>query len=133
MSQEKLYSPEEVAQRLSIAPRTVRAWLRSGKIQGVKMGRLWRISEGILSDHCPELKVSLIEERAKEFIDNIFFAQRVEDDTEAVNKQHYSDRDSELKKELVRKISLLEDAEVKYFYEVITLYIMMKQQKQTKD
>jgi excisionase family DNA binding protein len=42
---ERLLTPEEAANRLGIAPRTLREWLRSGKLPGVKLGRLWRIRE----------------------------------------------------------------------------------------
>lgn len=40
-----LFTPEEVAERLNVQSRTVRDWLRSGKMRGVKAGRLWRIEE----------------------------------------------------------------------------------------
>jgi excisionase family DNA binding protein len=36
---------KEVAHKLSIKPKTVRKWLREGKLKGVKLGRLWRIRE----------------------------------------------------------------------------------------
>lgn len=42
---ERLLTPEEAAHKLGIAPRTMREWLRSGKLLGVKLGRLWRIRE----------------------------------------------------------------------------------------
>lgn len=41
----RLLSPEEVAERLTVTPRTVRDWLRAGKLRGTKAGRLWRVSE----------------------------------------------------------------------------------------
>lgn len=41
----KLLTPEEAAKRLAISPRTLREWLRAGKLKGVKMGSLWRIAE----------------------------------------------------------------------------------------
>lgn len=47
---EKLLTPEEVAERLAVTPRTVRDWLRAGKLQGVKAGRLWRITEKALCE-----------------------------------------------------------------------------------
>lgn len=40
---EQLLTPEEAAERLLVKAKTVREWLKSGKIKGVKMGRLWRI------------------------------------------------------------------------------------------
>ena len=42
----KLLSPEDVAERLAVNSATVRAWLRSGKLKGVKLGKkMWRIDE----------------------------------------------------------------------------------------
>jgi excisionase family DNA binding protein len=44
MSEDKLLSPEEVADRLEISPLTVVRWLRSGKLKGRKYGRkIWRM------------------------------------------------------------------------------------------
>lgn len=43
--EERLLTPEEVAERLTVKPKTVREWLKTGKLQGVKAGRLWRVSE----------------------------------------------------------------------------------------
>lgn len=40
---ENLLTPEEAAERLAVSPKTVRDWLRSGELKGVKVGRLWRI------------------------------------------------------------------------------------------
>jgi uncharacterized protein len=42
---ETLLTPEEAAARISVSPRSIREWLRKGKIKGVKAGRLWRIRE----------------------------------------------------------------------------------------
>lgn len=46
---EKLLTPEEAAERLSVSPKGVKNWLRQGKLRGLKVGRLWRISESDLS------------------------------------------------------------------------------------
>lgn len=43
MSQ-RLLTPEEIAEMLSVTTRTVCDWLRSGRLRGVKAGRLWRVS-----------------------------------------------------------------------------------------
>jgi excisionase family DNA binding protein len=40
---ERLLSPDAAAERLGVAPKTVRAWLRTGKVRGVRAGRLWRL------------------------------------------------------------------------------------------
>ena len=45
---EPLYTPEEVAELLRVSPRTVQRWLAQGKLQGVKVGRLWRIPKASL-------------------------------------------------------------------------------------
>jgi len=48
MSREYM-TPEEVAERLAVSPKSVRAWLRSARLRGVKTGRLWRIREDDLN------------------------------------------------------------------------------------
>lgn len=47
---DNLLTPEAAAERLAIAPRTIREWLRQGKIKGVKVGKLWRIKEDALEE-----------------------------------------------------------------------------------
>jgi len=44
----KLLKPEEAAERLAVSPKAVRAWLREGRLPGIRLGRLWRISEAAL-------------------------------------------------------------------------------------
>jgi excisionase family DNA binding protein len=34
---------EEAAEELKVQPKTVREWLRTGRLEGIKAGRLWRI------------------------------------------------------------------------------------------
>ena len=46
---EQLLSPEQAAQVLSVSPKTVREWLKAGKLNGVKLGKLWRIRESDLT------------------------------------------------------------------------------------
>ncbi len=43
---EKLLTLEDVAERLMVQVPTVRGWLRTGRMRGVKAGRLWRVPEG---------------------------------------------------------------------------------------
>jgi excisionase family DNA binding protein len=45
---ERIFTPEEVAERLTIKTKTVKDWLRAGKLKGVKVGRLWRVRESDL-------------------------------------------------------------------------------------
>lgn len=42
---EKLLTPDEVAEKLAVKVRSVNEWLRTGKLKGVKVGRLWRVKE----------------------------------------------------------------------------------------
>ena len=43
MALEQYYTVPEVASALKVDERTVRAWIESGKIQGIKIGRQYRI------------------------------------------------------------------------------------------
>jgi excisionase family DNA binding protein len=45
MTDQKLLSPEQVAERLQISRWTVMDYLRAGKLKGHKVGRLWRVKE----------------------------------------------------------------------------------------
>ena len=45
MTPEKVYTPEGAAEALLVSPKTIREWLRTGKLKGVKLGRLWRVRE----------------------------------------------------------------------------------------
>lgn len=47
-AQEELLTVEEAATRLKVDVETVRRWLRSGQLSGVKIGRLWRIPSNAL-------------------------------------------------------------------------------------
>ncbi|NLG78994.1 MAG: helix-turn-helix domain-containing protein [Firmicutes bacterium] len=47
---EKLLTPEEAAERMVVSPKTVRDWLRQGKLKGIKTGKLWRIRENDLAE-----------------------------------------------------------------------------------
>lgn len=41
----KLLTPEDVADKLSVSPLSVRNWLRTGKMKGIKVSNLWRVDE----------------------------------------------------------------------------------------
>ena len=43
-----LMTPEDAAIRLNLTPRTILQHLKSGKLRGYKIGRLWRIAEADL-------------------------------------------------------------------------------------
>jgi excisionase family DNA binding protein len=49
---ERLLTPEQVSERLNLSVLTVRAWLRSGRLPGVKPGgRVWRVREHDLDEY----------------------------------------------------------------------------------
>ena len=49
MGTEKLLTVKDAAKVLLVKPTTIREWLRTGKIKGVKVGnRLWRVRESEL-------------------------------------------------------------------------------------
>lgn len=40
---EELFTVEETAERLKVRQRTVKRWLLSGQLRGLKAGRKWRV------------------------------------------------------------------------------------------
>lgn len=46
----KLYAVEEVAERLGLHVRTVRAYIREGRLKATRIGKAYRISHGDLAD-----------------------------------------------------------------------------------
>ena len=42
---EPVYTVEETAALLKVTPLTIRRWLNSGKLRGIKLDRLWRIKK----------------------------------------------------------------------------------------
>ena len=42
---DKLYKPIEVAEKLNVSIHTINKWLQEGKLKGVKVGNLWRVTE----------------------------------------------------------------------------------------
>jgi len=47
---DRLYTPEEVAERLKVSRRSVYVWLLSGQLAGLKAGHGWRIQERAIVD-----------------------------------------------------------------------------------
>ena len=45
---EQLYTVDMAAEKLQVQPRTIREWLKAGKLNGLLTGRLWRIRESDL-------------------------------------------------------------------------------------
>lgn len=49
MSEAKVYTVEQVAEQLRVNSRTVYRLLEAGELQGVKVGRMWRITPEALN------------------------------------------------------------------------------------
>ena len=49
MTIEKVYTSDEVAEMLKVDIKSVQAWLRKGVIGGIKLGKIWRITESDLN------------------------------------------------------------------------------------
>ena len=47
---EKMFTPEQVAEQFGLTPRTIKDWMRTGKLKGVKFGKSWRIKENDLKE-----------------------------------------------------------------------------------
>ena len=45
---ERLLTPDEAAAIVKVSAKTIREWLKQGKLKGIKTGRLWRIKESEL-------------------------------------------------------------------------------------
>lgn len=55
MGTDRLLTPDDAAKALLVKSSTVREWLRTGKLKGVKMGRLWRVKESDLGEFLKSL------------------------------------------------------------------------------
>ncbi|MFA7078959.1 MAG: helix-turn-helix domain-containing protein [Syntrophomonas sp.] len=53
---DKVYTPQQVAEILSITERTVLIWLRAGNLKGVKVGKYWRVMEKDLENFLEQNK-----------------------------------------------------------------------------
>lgn len=66
----ELMTPAQVARRLAVTEQTVYDWLRKGRLRGVKLGRLWRVSnddlDAFLSPERNEFAEPLTESEAAE-------------------------------------------------------------------
>jgi len=49
-----VYTPEEVSEILKISVRTIREYLKQGKLKGSKIGTKWRITEEQLKEFLKE-------------------------------------------------------------------------------
>jgi excisionase family DNA binding protein len=50
MSEARLYSLEQVAERLGLQVRTVRSYVRSGRLQAIRIGKQYRVTREALDD-----------------------------------------------------------------------------------
>jgi len=48
---EKVYTVEQAAELLLVAPYTIRKWLREGKLRGVRAGRMWRVRDSDIQEY----------------------------------------------------------------------------------
>ncbi len=48
MSEKRLLTPEQVADRLQMSPFTIRDYLRTGVLTGIKLPKGWRVREADL-------------------------------------------------------------------------------------
>jgi len=46
---ENYYTPKEISDKLKLNIRTVYKWIREGRVNAVKLGDVWRISESELN------------------------------------------------------------------------------------
>ncbi|MFZ5823874.1 MAG: helix-turn-helix domain-containing protein [Bacillota bacterium] len=58
-------TPEQVAERFQVTAKTVRDWLRTGELVGVKLGRSWRIKESDLDRMVEMERLNVLVERAQ--------------------------------------------------------------------
>jgi excisionase family DNA binding protein len=47
---EDLLTVEQAAAKLQISPKTLKDWLRAGRLKGVRLGKLWRVKERDLEE-----------------------------------------------------------------------------------
>ena len=59
---EKYYSAKEAAEKFGLSEKTLKDWLRAGKLKGEKSGRAWKIAESVLRDY---LKLPYSDNRIK--------------------------------------------------------------------
>jgi len=46
----KIYTPEEIAERLKVSKITVYKWLQNGNLKAFKAGKMWRITRDDLEE-----------------------------------------------------------------------------------
>jgi excisionase family DNA binding protein len=108
--EERLFSPEEVAERLGMSRYTIGEWLRSGRLKGRRIGRFWRVKASDLQafiDNPPPLHPQAREETnvdtsqdtkaGRAWVKNDLFARLREDYRDTLRlTDHYGWRTHEL-------------------------------------
>ncbi len=59
------FTPEQVAEQFQVTAKTVREWLRSGDLIGVKVGRGWRIRASDVSRYLDDQRLNVLLARAR--------------------------------------------------------------------
>jgi len=54
MADERFYTIKEVAELFKVSDGGVRKWLKTGKLKGIKLGRIWRIKKSDLDEFVNE-------------------------------------------------------------------------------
>jgi excisionase family DNA binding protein len=64
--EERLFTPQDVAERLGMSKYTITEWLKTGRLKGVKIGKYWRVKASDLQtfiDNPPPLQPQAREEK----------------------------------------------------------------------
>lgn len=62
---EKVFTPEQTAELLHVATKTIKDWLRSGELPGIKVGRQWRVTESDLQKYIDLRKGQSVHDKAE--------------------------------------------------------------------
>jgi excisionase family DNA binding protein len=65
---DELLTTQQVAAILQLSPKTVKDWLRAGKLTGYKIGRVWRVKEADLEAFIRGSRVSPPQSPSTEFV-----------------------------------------------------------------
>lgn len=63
-----IFTPEQTAELLHISTKTIRDWLRAGKIKGIKIGKLWLIKENDLQQFLNQNRFKKIDNETKQWL-----------------------------------------------------------------
>ena len=44
------YTPEEIAKELKVSKKAIYYWLNNGKLKGIKVGNLWRVTREAIEE-----------------------------------------------------------------------------------